>query len=84
MSAPCYNFIMEYDENVLICENDTTNELKCKDCDSWCGGYICPSNDEIYYYRIDKGLDTGYYKPDMSKEETIEWFKVYKRKHKLA
>ena len=83
MSAPCYILIETYGEDGYPngCENDSTGTMNCKDCISWCGGYTCPSNDETYYYRVDKGLDVGNYKPDMTREETEKWFDEYNRKY---
>lgn len=86
MSAPCYNLVISHGESGYPngCENDSTENMDCKDCDSWFGGYTCPCNDEEYYYRIDKGLDIGNYKPDMTREETIEWFEAYRKKYNLV
>lgn len=84
MGASCYNLIMAYGEDGWPngCENDLTGNMNCNDCDSWCGSYTCPANDEAYYYRIENGLEIGNYKPDMTKEETQKWFELYKNKYK--
>ncbi len=83
MGAPCYAFVMAYGEDGWPngCENDSTGEMKCKDCDNWIGGYCCPANDEIYYYRTEKRLGVGSYTPEMTKEETEKLFEEYRKKY---